>query len=152
MSTAILTRFLCDAPLCPATAVGEKSTAVPDGWVRLSSTAHIEPYRTPRFGKGSRQVSWSDRQHGSFSLHLCGAHPEAFAAHLPRTDGAPGTRGGDPSTAVSCSCGVRLGWVRSAHLVGDAVGPRRTTERTWWAHLPAELQWYALRNNAAVAS
>lgn len=147
MTTELVRRYRCDAPFCTVVEFGtDKGRDLPDGWTAVSSTEHIAPYDTPRFGRGSRAVTWSQRQSGSFRLHLCPEHPAAFDGHRPRTSGTPGERGRDDSVTVGCECGAQLGWARVAFLVGHR--PSLTSERKWFAHLPVELRWYARRTEA----
>ncbi|MFE6126668.1 hypothetical protein ACFQ6Q_00125 [Streptomyces sp. NPDC056437] len=142
MSTQSLTRFLCDAPNCTADGIGSSIITPPDGWTKLQSTAHIpvtksSPYPARR--RGSRALTYSERCYGSFSLHLCPAHPDAFDAHQPITNG----HGYNSSVSVSCSCGASLGTAAAATFVSTY--PSHGTERVWFLHLPPELRWYLWR-------
>lgn len=150
MTTETLYRFRCDAPHCTESAIGENIGDKPSDWRTMGSTEHIEKSPAPARRRQTRPLSFAERCIGEFWLHLCGAHYDAFDEHLPRTDGRPGGRGRDSAVTVSCSCGARLGWTSAVHiLAGGSGGPRRSGERLWWAHLPADLRWYADRDEVA---
>lgn len=146
MSIQTIRRYLCDAPNCTTTSTGEN---LPEDWTRLSSAAHLEG-KAPRTTRPrSRTLSLSERSAGAIRLHLCPAHPDAFAAHTPMTSSAPARRRDDPEfVTVSCSCGASLGGVRNVIQVAPRrVGPNHGPEYVWWSHLPAEFQQYALRRD-----
>lgn len=151
MTTQPLYRFQCDAPQCTAGAIAEKVTTTPDGWRTLTSTDHI-PVPLPRSpwerSRRSNRLSYSERCRGNFRLHLCPNHHDAFNAHLPITEGMYTRPGKDPNATVSCSCGASFGWMTTLYRVAsaDMTGPAQYTEKAWWSHLPAELQWYASRD------
>jgi hypothetical protein len=115
-------------------------TEMPNGWTELRSTAHL-------VRKAMTADAWRAFD-GEFKVHLCPEHPDRFAAHQPRTDRSPGGRG-TSIVYVSCSCGGKFGHAQPARLVGDK--PHLNTERLWWAHLPADLRWYATREAVADA-
>lgn len=144
MSTETLTRFRCDAPHCHTNGIGPSNITPPDGWIVLKSTAHIPvpqdaasiyPARRSR----SRTLSYSERCYGSFSLHLCPEHLDAFNEHQPRTDG----RGYNNDVLVSCSCGMQLG--RAPAVTMASRYPAHAPEWAWFSHLPVELRWYLWR-------
>ncbi|GAA2770442.1 hypothetical protein XF35_38965 [Streptomyces platensis subsp. clarensis] len=141
MSTETLTRFRCDAPHCEANGIGHDNITPPDGWTKLKSTAHIPATTDDPFPgrRRTRTLSYRERCYGSFSLHLCPDHPNAFTAHQPITDG----RGYKNDVGVSCSCGTRVRLAPAAHVVGRY--PSHATEAAWFHHLPAELRWYLWR-------
>lgn len=143
MSTETLTRFRCDAPHCHTDGIGSDSITPPDGWTVLKSTAHIPATKTspyPARRNRSRTLSYSERCYGSFSLHLCPEHPDAFADHQPRTHGY----GYNSNVGISCSCGAQLGRAPAATMVGCY--PSHAPESAWFHHLPAELRWYLWRD------
>jgi hypothetical protein len=155
MSTVSIYELHCDGPGCDATAVVRKLSEMPDGWAALRSDAHLRdwkpgtrpPGRSGRTRADQRTV-W-DVHAGSFVLHLCPSHTEAFAGHEPRTEGGPMSRG-DRRVAVGCSCGAGLGSAIDMTMIwsgrpGFEDEPRRTPERAWWRHLPTDLQEYAVR-------
>lgn len=142
MSTETLTRFRCDAPHCHTNGIGHDNITPPDGWIVLKSNAHIptDPPGMPARGRGRRKsLSWLERSYGSFSLHLCPAHPAAFADHQPRTHGY----GYNSNVGVECSCGAQLGRPPAAAMVGKY--PSHAPEHAWFQHLPVELRWYLWR-------
>lgn len=145
MSTESVYRLLCDAPYCPAVAMVEDLSETPDGWTRLSSTDHLAGKPKPMVGRGRnrRPVDGWEIGNGSFRLHLCPAHPNAFGEHRPETTGYPKGR-----AAPGCACGWRSRSMECAHFVGRK--PSLSTERAWWGHLPEELRWYATREPAPV--
>lgn len=149
MSTEPLHRFRCDSPHCHATAYSEKITDAPDGWRTLRSNDHIPIEKTSRYParRPRNTLTYSERSRGSFALHLCPAHPTAFDAHLPRTDGFRTRPGRDGMANVSCSCGISLGYTSTSYRIAsaDMSGPSAYTEKTWWQHLPEDLRWYAAR-------
>lgn len=148
MTTRSMYEFLCDAPHCEVTVIGKTPAETPDGWRTLRSTEHIPYVNTSVYPARRRQanvLSHGERCIGSFALNLCPQHHGTFDAHLPRTDGRPGTRGRSGSAQVACSCGVVLGREDAASWVGRPAGPSYNTERMWWRHLPESLRWYAQR-------
>lgn len=141
MSTETLTRFRCDAPHCQTNGIGSNNITPPDEWTVLKSTAHIpvtKDFLAPA-RRRSRALTYSERCYGGFSLHLCPAHPDAFNAHRPITNG----HGYKSNVAVSCSCGMNLGIAAAATMV--ARYPSHAPESAWFRHLPAELRWYLWR-------
>lgn len=151
MTTQTLYRFRCDGPHCTTTALADDLKDTPDGWRIIESTDHI-PVPPPRdpWARGRRSTgpSYTVQCQGAFTLHLCPEHQTVFDGHLPRTDGIPVRAGRDAKAYVSCSCGMQYvlsgtGWRIAA---ADMSGPAAYTENVWWRHLPAELQWYAQRD------
>lgn len=142
MSTEIVYRLLCDAPHCPATAMAESLGEPPDGWTALRSADYMKGKPAPMVGRGRnrRPVSGWDIGNGSFTLHLCPGHRDAFGEHRPQTVGYPA------GAAPSCACGWRSDLRREARMVGRK--PSSTVEYAWWSHLPEELRWYATRQPA----
>ncbi|MET9436917.1 hypothetical protein [Streptomyces sp. NPDC006551] len=141
MSTETLTRFLCDAPRCHTNGIGHDNITPPDGWTKLKSTAHIPVTKISPYPARRRrgELSYSERCYGSFSLHLCPEHPDAFAGHQPITNGY----GYNASVEVSCSCGALRGRAPAATMVSRY--PSHAPESTWFHHLPVELRWYLWR-------
>ena len=155
MSTQTVHRLLCDAPNCPAMELIEDLAQIPDGWRKLKSTDHIPvpPRQSPYARRKPRTLTYTEQCRGSFTLHLCPEHPTAFDAHLPRTDGVYTRPGRDGQAYVSCSCGgmkTVLGGTGWRLASADMSGPDAYTEKAWWRHLPAELQWYAARDAGRV--
>lgn len=151
MTTETVYRFRCDSPHCTAAILVEDLKDIPEGWRTIKSTDHIPlpPVGLPwERNRRSNKLSYSEQCRGAFTLHLCPQHLDAFDAHLPRTDGIHTRPGQDGKAYVSCSCGMKYllcgtGW----RVAGaDMSGPAAHTERAWWQHLPAELQWYAERD------
>lgn len=154
MTTTTIYRLHCDAPQCEATDLTEKLGQVPDGWIRLSSTAHLDGWKS---GGSYRAVTGRMRRDprsswevwaGAFALHLCPAHRDTFAEHQPQTEGlARSSRGGDQQIRVTCSCGAFRDSTTAATLVlgSDDTRPVYLPERSWWSHLPTELREYAVR-------
>jgi hypothetical protein len=108
----------------------------------LKSTAHIPSSSNFSVAHGWRRseaLSYLQRCYGSFSLHLCPEHPDAFDDHQPRTEG----RGSGKNVTVSCSCGSNLGLAAADTFVSRY--PAKGTEYAWFEHLPAELRWYLWR-------
>ena len=157
MTTQTIYRVLCDAPHCSATTVAEKLTEIGDGWVRVSSTAHLADWRPGRV-PAARGRTREDRRTvfdvdaGGFSIHLCPEHPDVFDGHRPTSEGTTADRNGNRYVTVRCSC--EWGGARVMHgtLIRNGPGPNRIPERAWWLHLPADLQWYADRERAAVSA
>ena len=153
MSTETVYRFRCDAPHCTAAVLVEDLKDVPEGWRTIKSTDHI-PVPPPRApwdrNRRTNRLSYGERCRGDFSLHLCPEHPDTFNTHLPITEGLYARPGKDGQAEVSCSCGAKLGWVTTGYRLAseDMTGPSQYTEKAWWRHLPAELQWYAQRDAA----
>lgn len=153
MTTQTLYRFRCDAPHCTMEVLAESLKDVPDGWRTIKSTAHIPvPPRQPAYTGRQRtnKLSYTEQCRGAFTLHLCPDDWDAFDAHLPRTDGVYTRSGRDGQAYVSCSCGVKYVLCGTGFRIAsaDMSGPAAHTERTWWRHLPAALQWYAARDAA----
>lgn len=154
MTTATIWRVTCDAPRCSAMTVVDKLDQLPDDWTTVSSTAHLDGWEPGRRRKSEVTKRWRtdprsrlDVLSGEFWLHLCPAHPGAFAEHQPSTEGSATDRRGSRRVNVRCSCGWAGGWVDAAILLrnpGDPA-PARFPERAWWKHLPANLQAYAGR-------
>jgi hypothetical protein len=156
VTTESLYRVRCDAPRCEASTFADKVTDTPDGWQTLKSTEHIPYVKTsvyPARRARSNALSYGERCRGSFSLHLCPQHPGAFDAHLPRTDGLYTRPGKDGMAAVSCGCGASFGYTGTGWRVAgaDMSGPSAHTEKAWWAHLPADLRWYAERDQEVMS-
>lgn len=156
MSTVSIYELHCDGPVCQATALTRSLAAMPEGWVRLASDAHLVDWmpggRIP--GRKGRtradQRTYFDVHAGAFWLHLCPFHTEAFDGHRPVTVGGVADRTGDRRIQVGCSCGASLGSVINLTLVSGAdTAPMRTPERAWWRHLPAALQGYVRRAQQA---
>ncbi|MGI5144814.1 hypothetical protein ACQEVC_45605 [Plantactinospora sp. CA-294935] len=152
MSTHTIYRVTCDAPHCSAVGIIEKITDVPDGWRRVSSADHLADWRPGRRRNPSTGRQYTDKRSpwdvsaGSFALHLCPADSTAFDGHLPRTEGAVMlARERDRRVLVSCSCGALSRTTKDLLWVGRDPMPTSEVERTWWLHLPAELQEYATR-------
>lgn len=157
MTTQAIYRLHCDSPACTATAVVEEIRDSPDGWTRLSSTTHLASWKPGRKIPGTRRIDRStlgDLMCGSFSLHLCPDHPDAFADHLPQTEGdILRPRESYRRIVVRCSCDWRT-TTNDLIIVGDPTkdGPRRQPEQAWWRHLPDELKGYATRDLKAKAA
>lgn len=140
----------CDAPDCTTRETVEFHGA-PPGWRRVASTDHLAEARE-RLGKQRRNparlAAEDSLSVGLFMLHLCPAHHDAYAAHLPRTTGYRSRS--SALVDVSCSCGEKLGRFGDVTLVlaPGATGPRRNTARAWWSHLPADLKTAYGRNAA----
>lgn len=102
MTTQTVYRFLCDAPQCTRSELRDDAIRLPEGWRRVDSTDHIEPYRSapPSARRRVKTLSYSDRRIGLFALHLCPEHHDVFDAHLPQTEGRPGGRGRDSTDRV----------------------------------------------------
>ena len=155
MTATGIWRLSCDGPHCPATAVVETISAVPDGWRRVSSTDHLADWKpgrrksavTGRMRTDSRTL-W-DVEAGGFRLHLCPDHATVFDAHLPRTEGwAAPPRNRERRVRVACECGVSRDATASRHAGRNAM-PNGDAERAWWRHLPEDLREYATRGQAA---
>lgn len=158
MTTHTIYRVTCDAPHCPAVGIIEAITSVPEGWRRISSSDHLadwQPGQRRRLATGrtctDKRSRW-DVHAGSFSLHLCGDHTTTFDEHLPRTEGAAMGAGRPRRVLVACSCSGLSGSTEDTHWVGRDPMPNGQVERTWWQHLPAELQEYATRGWVEVAA
>ncbi|QBJ94498.1 hypothetical protein D0Z67_29460 (plasmid) [Streptomyces seoulensis] len=99
-------RFRCDEVQC-ATSVLSDTNEAPSDWTKVSSIAHqaYGPLPSVKSGRARLHAMSADgvRTVGRFWLHLCPAHPDAVAEHLPQTDN-PGGQG----VTVSCSCGAWL--------------------------------------------
>lgn len=148
MTTQTVYRFLCDAPQCTRIELRGDSIRLPEGWRRLSSADHIEPYRSSPYPARQRRtgvLGYSERCGGSFGLHLCPDHHGAFDAHLPRTEGRPDGRGRPTTVTVSCGCGATFGWTSAGTVIGRRDCPASNAENLWWRHLPVELQTYVHR-------
>lgn len=143
MSVETVYRLLCDAPYCTATAMVERASDAPDGWSVLRSTDHLAGKPKPMVGRGRnrRPVDGWEIGNGSFRVHLCPDHPEAFGEHWPQTTGFPKGR-----AIPGCACGWRCGSMEDVRLVGRR--PSSTVERAWRRHLPEQLRWYATREPA----
>jgi hypothetical protein len=128
----------CNAPQCPALAVLAKITDLAPGWGRMRSNDHFQPdLRESVYASRNRRLNiltYSERSYGSFGLDLCPEHLQAFSAHVPRTDGRPGSRGGSSLAVVGCSCGYHYGYVGASGA-----------EKTWWGHLPVDLREFTER-------
>lgn len=152
MTTETVYRFRCDAPHCTTAVLVEDLKDVPDGWRTIKSTDHIPvPPPQPAWERRKpRTLTYSEQCRGAFTLHLCPQHPDAFDAHLPRTNGVYTRPGRDGQASVSCSCGLNLGLRGTGWRIAaaDMSGPSAYTEKAWWQHLPTELQWYAERGAA----
>lgn len=151
MTSQTVYRLLCDAPNCTAMELIEDLAQVPDGWRKLKSTDHIPvPPGQPTYGRRKpRGLTYSEQCRGFFILHLCPDDTTAFDAHLPRTDGVYTRPGRDTQAYVSCSCGgMKTVLCSTSYRIAavDMSGPAAYTEKAWWRHLPAELQWYAARD------
>jgi hypothetical protein len=128
--------------------MADSVTATPDGWRKLSSVEHIEPHQSspyPARRRRTNRLTYPERCMGSFNLHLCPEHPNAFDAHPPRTDGRPGARGSDAKVSVSCGCGANLSWTSAGTAIGRPGRPANNAENLWWSHLPEELRAYVNR-------
>lgn len=136
--------FHCDAPGCKAEQLGgESAIEVPERWRRLKSTDHIEPYESsPYKARRGNALSYAERCRGSFSLHLCPVHQDAFGTHLPMTNANPGRRGSDGYVYVKCMCGADLSWTTPGTALGKRGAPANNAENLWWQHLPKELAAY----------
>jgi hypothetical protein len=116
-------RFRCDAAECSASVLSETND-VPVDWTTIDSIAHQSHAPLPSVKSGRALLRSLDtrslRSYGRFRLHLCPAHPDALAGHLPRTDNA-----GGQGASVFCSCGARL------------AGSTHETKAPWVRHYEA---------------
>jgi hypothetical protein len=132
----------CDHPDCDATV--EADDDLPEGWRRLDSIEHLTPEQKKRS---------PGYYLGCIYLELCPDHVDFFDAHLPQTVGKS-YRSKDSTATVSCSCGVKLGWVYTQYiLTGGRPGePRHMPEARWRRHLPADLRAYNVQRDGEVES
>jgi len=156
MTSQRIYRLHCDAPGCTTAVLVEALADPVDGWTRIRSEDHLRdwsPGRVPAAGRRTRadRRTRNDVLSGSFTLHLCHEHRDAFTAHVPLTTGTMSGRAGERNTTVACSCGQFSTWgIRQAHRVGPrSEGPAYLPERAWWSHLPAALKTYATRSLSA---
>lgn len=128
----------CNAPGCPTLAVLADLRAVAPGWLRMRSNDHFQPDpRESVYAATNRRnniLTYSERSYGSFEIDLCPQHPDAFAGHVPTTDGRPGSRGRSSIATVGCSCGYSYGYVLAS-----------SAEEVWRGHLPLPLREYGDR-------
>jgi hypothetical protein len=159
VTTHTIYRVTCDAPGCAATGIIERITGAPDGWRRISSDDHLADWKPGRRRNPSTGRQYTDKRSrwdvsaGSFTLHLCPADSTAFDAHLPRTEGgAMGARERERRVLVGCSCGGLSRTTTDIRWVSRDPMPNGQVERTWWRHLPVELQEYATRGRVVAGA
>lgn len=116
-------RLRCDAAQCTVSVFTE-TTDIPAGWTTVDSIAHQSHAPLPSAKAGRKLLRALDargiRSNGRFRLHLCPAHPDALAGHLPQTDNS-----GGHGSSVFCFCGARL------------AGATEETKTAWVKHYEA---------------